>query len=42
MQSPLQIKDFLDFEDLFIVLSKEVTNKKAREKLTSEDLVQAF
>ena len=42
MQSTLQIKDFLDFEDLFNELSKDVTNKKARDKLTSEDLVHAF
>ena len=42
MESPLNIKDFLDFEDLFNDLSKDVKNKKVREKLTNEDLVQAF
>ena len=42
MQSTLQIKDFLDFEDLFNEMSKEVSGKKVRDKLTSEDLVHAF
>jgi hypothetical protein len=42
MESPLNIKDFLDFEDLFNDLSKDVKNKKVREQLTNEDLVQAF
>jgi hypothetical protein len=42
MESPLNIKDFLDFEDLFNELSKDVKNKKVREKLTNEDLVQGF
>jgi hypothetical protein len=42
MESLLNIKDFLDFEDLFNDLSKDVKNKKVREKLTNEDLVQAF
>jgi hypothetical protein len=42
MESPLNIKDFLDFEDLFNDLSKDVKNKKVREKLTNEDLVHAF
>jgi hypothetical protein len=39
MQAPLQIKDFIEFEDLFNELSKEVSGKKIREKLTSEDLL---
>jgi hypothetical protein len=42
MESPMNIKDFLDFEDLFNELSKDVKNKKVREKLTNEDLVQGF
>jgi hypothetical protein len=42
MESPLNIKDFLDFEDLFNELSKDIKNKKVREKLTNEDLVQGF
>ena len=42
MQSHLQIKDFLDFEDLFNELSKEINSKEARKKLTNEDLVKAF
>jgi hypothetical protein len=42
MESPLNIKDFIDFEDLFNELSKDVKNKKVREKLTNEDLVQGF
>jgi replication fork clamp-binding protein CrfC len=42
MEALLQINDFLDFEDLFKELSNEITNKLARKKLTSEDIVQAF
>ena len=42
MQSTLQFKDFIDFEDLFNDLSKEINSKEARKKLTSEDLVKAF
>ena len=42
MQSPLQMKDFIEFEDLFNELSKEVYGKKVREKLTSNELVEAF
>ena len=42
MESRLNIKDFLDFEDLFNELSKDVKNKKVRDKLANEDLVQVF
>ena len=42
MQSPLQIKDFIDFEDLFKELSSEISSKELRKKLTNEDLVKAF
>ena len=42
MESPLNIKDFIDFEDLFNELSKEINKKEARKKLTCEDLVQVF
>jgi hypothetical protein len=42
MQSPLQIKDFLDFEDLFNEVSKEINSKEARRKLINDDLVKAF
>jgi hypothetical protein len=42
MQSPLQIKDFIDFEDLFKEISGEISGKELRKKLTHEDLVHAF
>jgi hypothetical protein len=42
MESPLNFNDFAYFEDLFMEMSIEINKMKAREKLTSEDLVQAF
>jgi hypothetical protein len=42
MQSPMQFKDFIDFEDLFKEISFEINSKKAREKLSNEDLVKGF
>jgi hypothetical protein len=42
MESLLQIIDFLDFEDLFKEISFEINSKKAREKLSNEDLVKGF
>ena len=42
MESPLSMKDFLKFEDDFKKLSSELTYKKVRDELTSEDLVEAF
>ena len=42
MQSALNIKDFLKFEDEFKKLSSEIKDKKVRDELTTEDLVQAF
>jgi hypothetical protein len=36
------MKDFLKFEDEFKKLSGELTYKKVRDELTSEDLVEAF
>ena len=42
MNTPLQMKDFIEFEDLFNEFSKDVKNKKVRDQLTSEDLVQDF
>ena len=42
MQSPLQIKDFIDFEELFKELSTDIYRQKAKEKLTNDDLVKAF
>ena len=42
MQSPLQIKDFIDFEDLFKELSTDIYRQEAKKKLTNEDLVKAF
>ena len=41
-QSPLQIKDFIDFEDLFKEISLEISGKEMRKKLTNEDLVKGF
>jgi hypothetical protein len=42
MESPIQMKDFIKFEDDFKKLSSEVKDKKVRDELISEDLVQAF
>jgi hypothetical protein len=36
------MKDFLKFEDDFKKMSIEVKDKKVRDELTSEDLVQVF
>ena len=42
MESRIQMKDFIKFEDDFKKLSSEVKDKKVRDELASEDLVQAF
>ena len=42
MESPLNFKDFSDFEDLFNKFSNDIDKKEARKKLTSEDIVQVF
>jgi hypothetical protein len=42
MESPLNMKDFLNFKDNFKILKKEIIKKKVNDELTSEDLVQAF
>ena len=42
MESLIQMKDFIKFEDDFKKLSSEVKDKKVRDELISEDLVQAF
>ena len=42
MQSPLEIQDFLEFEDLFNDLKKDIFDKKMRGKPVSDDLVTCF
>ncbi len=42
MQSLLEIKDFLEFEDLFLDLKKDIFDKQMRGKPVSEDLVTSF
>ena len=42
MQSLLEIKDFLEFEDLFKKLKEDIFDKKMRGKPISEDLVTSF
>jgi hypothetical protein len=39
MLSPLQLKDILDFEDLFKGIMQDILNKHAREVSFSEELV---
>ena len=41
-QSPLHIKDFIEFEDLFNEISHDISSKELRKKLTNEDLVKGF
>ena len=42
MESPLQIKDFLDFDKLFAKMKLDILEKHAEGRLLSEDLVQNF
>jgi hypothetical protein len=42
MQTLLQIKDFIDFEDLFKEISHKINSKEARKQLKNEDLIKAF
>jgi hypothetical protein len=42
MQSQLEIQDFLEFEDLFNDLKKDIFEKKVRCKPISDDLVTCF
>jgi hypothetical protein len=38
----MQIKDFLDFDKLFVKMKLEILEKHAEGKSLTEDLVQAF
>ena len=42
MLSPLQLKDILDFEDLFNRIKVDILNKHARRVSFSEELVSGF